>query len=183
MDYEVIDGKMVATPQFKIKRFIAKYPEIFQSKSFDVKTFKSVYEQIPQSADFVVVSYDRDLMNYSLMSLLFRNSAYEDTLVINAYTLLEIYLGKSEDWVSISDIENKIVCVYLGYSEFENRRQSDIIEQLIEQQRVHNKKFWLFYKGSDIKEKYPKLIPLIEANGGLIYKLSFAKSVQEEEEF
>lgn len=168
MDFVKEDGLFKVTPELKLKRFVSRYPEIFRSKKFDLAKYKKVYNEISEVRDFQAIIYDNDVMNYVLMALLMRFGKYSDVLIINAYTLLDIYLGKNDDWKSIEDIENKIVCVYLGYSEFENRRQSDIIEQLIEQQRVRGNKLWLLYKGRDIKEKYPKIIPLIESLEGLV---------------
>lgn len=181
-DYSITDSGLKATPELRVKRFKSRYPELFQNKNFDLEALKAVYNQIPEVRDFMLITYPKDCMGYSIMTLFMRLGRYEDALIINAYTLLDIYLGKSEDYQSISDIENRVVCVYLGYSEFENRRQSDIIEQLMEQQRVHGGKFWLLYKGTDIREKYPKLTPLIEDNQGLVVHLKFKSNVDEEEE-
>lgn len=156
------------TSKDKVRKFIAHYPELFRGKCFEVDLFKMIYANIEEPIDFELVIHEEDIMRYILATMIMKNGRYEDTLIMNAYTLLDVYLGKHEDYSSILDIENRVICLYMGYSELFNKRQSDVIEYLVEQQRIKGHKLWLIYKGSQIDTKYPKLKPIIIENEGRV---------------
>ena len=182
-DYNIIEGKTVATPQMKIKRFFNRYPDI--SRDMSLESLKKVYDNISCSGSLVLISYQGEWKSQVLASLLMRNQKYENLIVFNAYSLIDIFLGNNEEYKSLLDIDRDIVCVYAGYNEFENKRAQDVILQLADQQKVHNKKFWFLYKGNDVKERYALVYRYFEENKGIVYDLNSSvscSSMDEEEE-
>lgn len=55
----------------------------------------------------------------------------KDWKVINAYELIEIYLGHIEDVATIFQLNTPYVIMTYGNEEFENKRQWDIINQFV----------------------------------------------------
>lgn len=55
----------------------------------------------------------------------------KDWELMNAYTLIEIYLGKYEDIKSIFEINVPYLILTFGIDEMENKRQWDIINQYL----------------------------------------------------
>lgn len=182
-DYNVVDGKTVATSRMKVKRFFNRYPDV--SRDMPMESLQRVFGQIQKSGSLVLVTYQGELRSEVLASLLMRNQKYDNLVVYNAYSLIDIFLGNNEDVQSLLDIDRDIVCVYAGYNEFENKRAQDVILQVADQQKVHYKKFWFLYKGNDMKERYALVYRYFEENRGLIYDLNSSAnqtSVSEEEE-
>lgn len=174
-DYNVIEGKTVATPQMKVKRFFNRYPDV--SRDMTLESLQEVYGKITSTGPLVLVSYRGELRSQVLASLLMRNHKYDNLLVLNAYSLIDIYLGNNDDCKSLLEIDRDIVCIYAGYNEFENKRTQDVILQLADQQMVRNKKFWFLYRGSDLREKYALVYRYFKDNNGLIYEISGKDSV------
>lgn len=166
-DFEKVNGVLTAKPSYKVKKFIRKYPMLFRGKTIDKDVLKKVYSQIENIEDLHFISYSKDLLSYVAMTLLIKHGKYDDIAIMNAYRLLDIFLGNDEIYKSILDLDNKIVILYLGYSECENKRQGDVICQLVEYQRVRGNKTWILYKGNQntFSSKYPNLQTVLEENG------------------
>lgn len=183
-DYVIKDGKLVPNPILKVKKFKRMYPRLFTS-NIDSLKLKEVREELSSIAtpySNVMVCHSEEIMNYVIINLILKMDSYEDVLIMNGYELLDIYLGNNEDVKSIFDVTAKVICLYLGYSEFENKRQSDIIEQLCEQQRVRGNYVWLIYKGRNVDEKYPRLKDMFNKRVN-IFKSKKIQNQTEDEDF
>ena len=143
-------------------RLKAHYPDIVRFENFDVKKLMKVYDQLKEVKDFAIVQYQEDMLNYVAMALVLLNGKYESYVFMNAYELIDIYLGNKEEFKCLSDIECQMAIVYMGYNEFENKRQADVLEQLMQLQRVEKKKFYLLYRGTAVEAKYPTVATLFK---------------------
>lgn len=169
-DYRREGDSIIATHTYKVKRFFARFPELFRGKDFTLATLKDVVSQLEGkvTSKYLIVKYEKDLMRYVVTALMMM-TGYKPIKIMNAYNLIDVLVGNSEEYSCISDIEGDIICVYLGYSEMENKRQSDVIEQLLEKQVMSGKSFWLLYKGNDFNSKYSRVQNLVtEIKGNII---------------
>jgi hypothetical protein len=181
--YEVRDGKLAFTQDFQRRRVRLKYPMLFPlfPPDCDGQAVLSSIKETLSGVDFhrgsLIVSpkdWMKPVFLYALLSLKEEHPFY----LMNAYHLLDIFLGHAEEeYEAISEIEHRTVGIYWGYSEMENRRQSDMIEQFmslsatrgpvrkIEEAGVFStsgQATWLFYKGSmsALKAKFPRVVAL-----------------------
>lgn len=164
----------------KLMRLKAKFPQII-TKDLDMQVVKEIYSKL-QSKSFSLISYTRDYMKESILALILKQSEItkefpSNISIMNAYELIEIYLGHVEEITSVFQISPNTLIIYLGYSEFENKRQSDILEQVFENQRVQNKRFHVVYKGRTLTERYPKLVELFKQHGEVISYTKESKDV------
>lgn len=169
--------KNVFTPEQQKRRLELNYPQLFPLNA-DTRDLTMVVNNL-KGKDFtkfslVISPYDwmRPTFLYMFMSL----GKYVSSKICNAYEFLDIYLGNSEEYQSIAEIEVDVIATYLGYGEFENKRQEDILLQLINYQKARNKNFWLFFKGSEhqFAARYPALYALFKEYN--IIEMSKSKS-------
>lgn len=143
--------------EYKIRKLKAHYPDICRIDNFNKDIFKEVLDRVTDR-DFELIQFSGELLNYIAMAKVIKSQRYQSYMFINAYELIDIYLGNKEEIKCISDIEVSLAIVYMGYSEFENKRQLDVLEQLFEQQRVNRRKLWILYRGNSIESKYSRLV-------------------------
>ena len=148
------------TDEQKLKRVKATYSALFplNTKKEDMDTIKnSLKGKDFKKSTLIICPYDwmRPTFLFMFLSL----GEYVSNKIFNAYKLLDIYLGNDEEFQSISQVSAEYIATYLGYGEFENRRQADSIVQLASYQDSRNKSTWLYYKGNvaNFKAKYPDL--------------------------
>lgn len=134
----------------KLKRLFRRYPEVFKGKKFEGQPFRQVYEQTEGYGDLTVFYYDKDIVHYIVAALIMKEKRYMDINFMNAYQLIDIYLGHVEEITCLSNIDNEVVAVYDGVG-MPNKQKGNILIQVIEQQRMRSNKFWLFYKGTPQK--------------------------------
>lgn len=168
--------------ELKMRKLRARYPDICQISNFDKDKFMQCLSQVTDKP-FEIIQFSGELLNYIALAKVIKDGNYQSYMFMNAYELIDIYLGNKSDLKCISDIEATLVIVYLGYSEFENKRQCDVMEQLFEMQRVHRRKFWVLYRGSSIESKYQRLVDAFKAQGYPVTKISdrVVSSVGEDE--
>lgn len=149
----------------KFERLIKRYPEVFRGKSFNYDIFKKVYEQVDTSSNLMVFYYDKDIIHYVVMAMVIKYAKYLDIKLFSAYELIDIYLGNIEEYSCLSVIDNEVVAVYDGAG-IPNKQKGNIIAQVMEQQRMSGRKFWMFYKGNESKLKtmYPEVYDIIDAS-------------------
>lgn len=92
--------------------------------------------------------------------------------VMNAYELIEIYLGNLESYKSIFELKMDILVLMYGYSEFENRRQSDIILQTMENRRRLGLQTWFVNLGKEIPAKLSKVASYMQSSNYEVVNLS-----------
>lgn len=152
------------TPEDRLQRFFFFYRDLFKGQKLSKSEFLYCLKQIPQEDPGNQVVYFEGLSYQALLaSYLMAVGKYKNVQVLNAYKLIEIYLDKDEEWKSISDIECEILVITLGYAEFPNKQQGNIINQVIEQQLSRGQKFWLFVRGSSGLSAYPEVQKCLEA--------------------
>jgi hypothetical protein len=66
---------------------------------------------------------------------------------LNAYELIDIYLGNHPDYRALLSISADIVVIDYGFDEFENKRQEDALNQVISNQIRRKKLVWIFSYG------------------------------------
>lgn len=171
-NYECKDGRVVVTKSLQRKRMEAMFPELFPlglagpEGHKTLKVVKKRLENVDFSKGAVIVS-QRDLMKpvflYAFLSL----GENPHHIILNAFRLLEIYLRSDPEFVTVSELTHRVIAVYLGYSEFENKRQTDVIEQLMDMCAVRSQILWLFIKGgvSSVTAKYGGVIALAKSLG------------------
>lgn len=79
--------------------------------------------------------------------LLLKKGMGRSYLYFNSYEFLDIYLGHHPEYTSLLAMSADILIVDYGFSEFENKRQADSINQVLCHQLKKNKLFWLFSLG------------------------------------
>lgn len=158
--------RYLASVEDRFRRLINKYPEVYKGKSLDISVLKSVYESIGEYSNFKAVIYQKDILQYAITALIMKYGKYPDLNLMNAYELIDIYLGHSEYYSCISEIRSDLVVIYDGYGGIPNKQKGNMIVQLIEQQRMKGKKFWFLYKGTskDLKSTYPEVYEILEEN-------------------
>lgn len=149
---------MIVTAQEKLSNLIRRYPSIFLNRPMVKEDFVKVFDCIKDNySDQLVVQYSEEVIQYVFLSLVILSKVKGNVIVDSAFRLVDIYLGHDEDFQSISDFSGNNICLYLGYSEMENKRQEDFINQLAEYQIMQNRKFWLLYRGKGIETKYKEI--------------------------
>lgn len=149
--------------RYKLNKLRAHYPDICRFDSFDKDRLKSILSQVTDNK-FEIVQFTGEDLNYVALAKIIKDGTFQSYMFINAYELIDIYLGNKEEIKCISDIEVSLIIVYLGYSEFENKRQSDVIEQVFEIQRVWRRKMWVLYRGTGFDKKYPRIVDLYRSH-------------------
>lgn len=152
--------------EFMIKRFRSHYRDLFPSEMTpDCKRFLNT---IPKEAvKPVLIINPNDYMKQAF-AYLFLNKGFVSYKVMSAYSLLDVYLGNSEDYQTVLDISPDVLCLYLGYGEFENKRQVDIVVQTIHNQVLQGKTVWIYCKlpsVDKVSEKFPGLVQFFNSSG------------------
>ena len=98
------------------------------------------------SKDVFVVS-NKDLYRETFVLGLLALKKKRSYKVINAYRLIDIMVGNDLEYKAVSHIGEDILMVTLGYNEMENKRQIEVINQVIDIRRMSKKLTWIFYKG------------------------------------
>lgn len=184
-----------------------KYPELFPLEPTPklVPAHISLVRERLAGIDFrkgVILLSTQDLMKTCFLYGILSIGEEVSFKMMNAYGLIEILLGLSREedaYTAISQLEHRVVALYLGYSEMENRRQSDVIEQLFslsstrgpirrvsseyETSHLVGQAVWLFFKGSlsHMTKQYPNVLGLAKDLGYSIVDLNVACSTTEEE--
>lgn len=149
------------TPQSKLQRFLFRYRDIFthpMSKDEFLYSVRSVKEPIKNGVVYFEGMSTEPLLAAHLMQV----GEFKNVQLLNAYKLIEIYLDKDEEWESISDIQCQILVITLGFAEFPNKQQGNIICQAIEQQISRGGQFWLFVRGMNGLANYPEVRKCLE---------------------
>lgn len=138
--------------EIKLNRLKSRYPYLFPlnivgDKNEKLSIVKEHLEDVDVTKSMMIFDSTDNLKLFSLYALL-KLHKYVDCEFMNAYRLVNIFLGLDEVYQSIQSINSQVTIVYLGYAEMENKRQAEILCQFIEQQIVANRVVWLYYKGS-----------------------------------
>lgn len=145
---------------FRVSRFKRHYRDLFPAElDLKCKSFLKTLDKLDLSKPVFILN-PNDYMKQSF-AYLFMKKGFVDYKLMSAYSLLDIYLGNSEEIKTVMDVSSSVVCLYLGYGEFENKRQSDVVIQLINNQVMQGKTVWVYCKLSSIdrcNEKYPGLV-------------------------
>lgn len=149
------------TPEERVKRFFFKYRDIFTQK-LKKEEFKWAMAHVNHEAKNELVQFEGITLYPLLAAYLVKQGTFKNVQVLNAYKLIEIYLDKDETWKTVSDIECDILVITLGYAEFPNKQQGNIICQAIEQQVSRGGKFWLFSRGANGLSNYPEVRKCLE---------------------
>ncbi|HEC65958.1 MAG TPA: hypothetical protein ENI23_11755 [bacterium] len=111
----------------------------------------------PLKCDYFIFGsrkYFRPLIAYYLVE-----NGRKDWITFNAYELIEIYLGKCEEYNSIFDLNASYAIITYGNEEFENKRQWDVINQYIAWRQLDKKRTIIYGFNrrvlSEFKEKMP----------------------------
>ena len=121
----------------------------------------------------VVIVGDKDLMRQSFIVMLTK-LGFVDYEIISSYSLVEIFLGKVEDVQSVLDINPEVLLVYMGYGEMENKRQTDLLIQVMNNQVLLRKKMFLYVRStlSAFKSKFMELYQFCVKNDYPVVDLS-----------
>lgn len=150
----------------KFYKLLAYYPEIVRIKKFDKERFNNVLQKLGDInvEQSLYIRYNSNIdLKYTALALILKLKSFESLKFMNAYELLDIYLGNSEEFKSILDIPQKIIIVYFSGTEFENKRQADIIIQLGEYMSVSNRYLWVL-SSVNLEQKYGLLYNWIKEN-------------------
>ena len=156
-----------------IDRFRHHYKEfIVPVSKEDSENIQSSLAKVSVDKSMVLVS-SRDLMKPTF-ACMFAKKGFVSYKFMSAYSLLDIYLGNNEDYKTILDISADVVCLYLGYGEFENKRQDDVIVQLMSYLEQFKHHVWLYFKGSmnELKSNHSELCRYLESSNGVIVDMN-----------
>ena len=148
---------------YKLKAF---YPEIMSIRNFSLEKFKTIYDKVKdiESDNSLCVKYENNNeLKYVALSLILRLKKFKSVKFLNAYELIDIYLGNVEEYKTIFDLKQDIILVYFTGTEFENRRQDDIVIQLGENLLTNNRHLWILTT-VNIQQKYPALHEWLKQN-------------------
>lgn len=104
-------------------------------------------EQLSDSLSQVYVS-SQDMCKELFVAILMKLDHKVSYKVMNAYRLLDIMLEHDLEYKSASHITEEYLFLFSGYDEMENRRQGDVINQIMQLRSFSNKKTILFHKGN-----------------------------------
>lgn len=149
MGYDIKDNKYVLSKDEQLKRMTIYYNKLLplDTNKDDLEKLSHQLEKYNFKDSLVFIS-SKDIYKsvfYLGLRSLGKKVQYE---VMNAYRLIDIYLGNDPLYKSVSAIECKYLLIYLGYNEFENKRQGDIIDQVMSLRKTEGKYTWLFYRGT-----------------------------------
>lgn len=170
MDIKETKNGYKVTKELKVKRLKTHYPDLFplnldnfEDRKLVLKDIKESFEKVNFSNNLFITCKD-DLLKPTLLYGLISLGSYVNFELMNAYRLLDIYLGKDDKYNSLFKIYSNYLAIYLGYRESANKRQSDVIEQTIENRIIKNRRTWIYYKGTKSKfnSKFPAVMSLLE---------------------
>lgn len=118
---------------------------------------------------------DREKVNGAIGLIWTRVGLSKTLKIMNAYELIEIYLGHNEEIKSIFDLRSDILILMYGYGEFENARQSDILVQTIENRKSFNCVTCLINRGREIPNKLNSVKSVMESLKYSFIKLGIKK--------
>ena len=159
--------------QEKIDRFRHHYKEfIVPIAKEDAKKIQESLANVSVDKSMVLVS-SKDMMKPTF-ACLFAKKGFVSYKFMSAYSLLDVYLGNNEDYKTILDISADVVCLYLGYGEFENKRQDDVIIQLMSYLEQFKHHVWLYFKGgmNELRLNHGDLCQFIGSSGGAIVDMN-----------
>ena len=177
------DGSFQATSAYRMKRVRAHYPDLFPLTTGRVlkqeaqATITETLGGEVLNRNFAVFCTEdllKPVMLYALLSL----GKFVSYQMMSGYRLLDICLGKDEEYASIANIHADLTILYMGFSEFDNRRQSDVLEQYVEQQAVRSRLTWLYYRGTKqgLRTKYPRFYQTLEDRNFKLFELDAVAS-------
>lgn len=119
-------------------------------------------EQLSKSLSQVYLS-TQDICKELFVSILMSLDHKVSYKVMNAYRLLDIMLEHDLEYKSASHISEEYLFLFSGYDEMQNKRQGDVINQIMQLRSFNNKKTILFHKGNQrsLADLNIKLKPII----------------------
>lgn len=179
-DYDRTPDGVVISNDLKIRRAQYKYRALLP---IERGKLSEEHKKMLNSLDgrMRLILSKEDLMKEAFVYQLMRLEKLVDVEVMSVYRLIDIYLGADKLYESILGIRSPYLLLYMGYSEFENKRQGDAIMQIIDEYKVMGRSVWLYYKGSEqeLVSKYSNLRVFLERNKFQKINLD-AQSLEEE---
>lgn len=167
---------------FKLNRFKAHYRDLYPMvvPEGGMEFIRTCLSNVLDVKKPVLVVCPTDLMRPSF-AYLFSRIGFVDYRLMSAYSLIDIFLGNNEEEKTVLDISPDVVCLYLGYGEFENKRQADVIIQLVNALMMEGKTLWLYAKFSEstFKSMYPELWSLFKSVGTVVVNNMGSQSLEE----
>lgn len=150
------EGNKAVTEEFRINRIKLKYAELFPlfSKLTPPTEVKSIVAQIKKAitgkdlTEGAIFCYPQDIMRPTFLYALLSLESFKSFRMMNAYELVDIFLGNNEEISSTLNIYEETLGLYLGFHEFVNRRQSEFIQQLMYDRVIKRRITWIYYKGT-----------------------------------
>lgn len=136
---------------------------------------------LPYRKEFLVRS-SRDIYKEVAYLYFLNNKLLDYVRVIHVYQLIDVYLGNSQRWSTILQINDPLVVILLGYNEFENKRTNEVLNQYLSYRKDDPllKCLLVFYKGNELlyDTKYGKKanIPVISLPQVDLYRLGRSTS-------
>lgn len=131
-----------------LKKYRARY-DLFPINDTKDNQIKLI-QNIKPNRRVLYLSKDNHL-NSTILSALMNLDGFPSMIKLNTYDLVEIYLGHSDKYESLSYIDSDILCLYHGYGELPNSQLNNLIKFML------NKPFkyiWFYLKGSDSEIEY-----------------------------
>jgi hypothetical protein len=189
MDYfKKDDGGLKVDNDFKKKRMKVNYPHLFplfipfKDKKQTLRDIRDNLKDVNFNNN-VGIFCKHDLMKACMLYGFITLGEYVDYNFMNGYRLLNISLGKDNDYNDVTYINNDYLIIYLGYKEFNNKRQSDVVEQVIEDRMIKNKKTWIYYMGSQskFKRKYKGTLEVMKRRRFEIVDINLSDDLEKED--
>lgn len=151
------NGVNKVTDEFKIKRIKSHYREFFPlGEEVESKNVMKIVGNECGKLNLFIA--DKDYRNPAFLATQLKIGKLNRFLSFNAQEVVDIYLGNSEIYKSVSNIRTDYLFLSLGYGEIENKRIEEILLSLIDVQVSSNKVVNIFIKGSNlINTKYRNL--------------------------
>ena len=134
LGYTVVEGKRKPCLCKIHKKIHSTYPFLngvhCPEESLEL-AFKHAQE-LPVSKKICLRTYLTMQGFYVQLAIYFINNKITDYKIFNAYELIDIFLGKHPDYKSFFSIRTGFLVLTFGWNEFENKRQEDVILQMLD---------------------------------------------------
>lgn len=185
MDYIKSEEGYQATNNLKLKRLKTHYSDLFplnipfEDKKEVLSFIKEEFRDLNFNSNYIVFC-NKDILKPLILFGFIKLGGFQDYIMMNTYRLLDITLGKDMDYETIGQVYADYSILYSGYREFNNKRQSDVVEQYIEQMIMRGKKVWMYHKGSkqNFNRRYGGTLKLIKERGFEIINLDIPFNIK-----
>ncbi len=163
--YTIIGGKRIVCYCLTRRQILSRYSflKFVDFKTVDLKKALKFSESLNSSKICMKVSFSEPFF-YTVLAMYFINNSVLNFRLFNVYELIEIFLNKHPDFKSLFEIQARYLVLMMGWNEFENRRQEDVILQMLDICKVRGVSVMFCVKESVSESNFPNVFRYMREN-------------------